>query len=329
MFVDRIKIFAKAGNGGDGSISFRREKHVPYGGPDGGNGGRGGSIFLKGNPHINSLEYFYYHPHLKGNNGEKGGRKNLYGKSGEDKIFNVPIGTSVYDENMNILLEINDSNTYLLLKGGKGGIGNYDLKTHRNPTPKHNIPPEITQEKTLFLFLTLKFDVGLIGLPNSGKSSLINILSNANSVVGDYSFTTLNPVLGMLYNSSISIIDLPGIIENAHQGKGNGLKFLRHSESCKIFLHIIDISDDPLESYYKVRQELKFYKSEVFYKKHIIILNKIDKLTNKELEKIKNNILEFKDAIFISCLTKKNTFLVKDLLIEFFKNIEKDIKTDI
>lgn len=317
MFVDKVKIFAKSGNGGEGAVSFRREKYVPYGGPDGGNGGKGGDILLKGNSTLNSLDYFYYHPHLLGNNGEKGCGKNLYGKGGEDKIFSVPIGTSIYDEEMNLVLEINDDQTYVLSKGGKGGIGNYNLKTHKNPAPEYKIPAEKTELKTLYAFLTLKMDVGLIGLPNSGKSSLINSLSNANSVVGDYSFTTLNPVLGILHNTTISLIDLPGIIENAHQGKGRGLEFLRHSEHCKMYLQVIDASHQPLKDFYQIRKELHQYKQELFDKDYMVILNKIDKITDDDLKVLKKQ-KEFKNAIFISCIKNKNINLLRNVLMNYF-----------
>jgi GTP-binding protein len=331
MFVSKVKVFMKAGDGGKGIISFRREKYVPMGGPDGGNGGNGGNIVLLGDKSINTLSYFRYHRHFFAENGVNGSGSNCHGKNGEDTIIKVPVGTDIfliekiesdstiynssplnkdynndtddsYNNNENIeshnyIIQNtligsinNEGESLILLKGGKGGTGNGGMATSVNRAPRETIPPEITETKELLLVLTLKTDVGILGAPSAGKSSLINCLSRANSIIGDYDFTTINPVLGQMYNSNISLMDLPGIIEGAHKGKGKGIEFLRHAEQCKMFLYVIDGKNNPIYHYEMIRNEVEKYGKKLHTIPYVIVINKTDLLQKEELENLQINL---------------------------------------
>jgi GTP-binding protein len=324
MFVSKIKIFVKAGNGGKGAISFRREKFVPFGGPNGGNGGNGGSIIFVGDRSLNTLAYFRYHRHFFAKHGEAGTGSDCHGKNGEDYFIKVPVGTDVY-KNGELIASINkDKEEVLISQGGKGGIGNGGMATSVNRAPRISIPPSLCEMEELILILTLKTDVGLLGAPNAGKSSLINILSRANSVIGNYAFTTNNPVLGQMYNSEISLMDLPGIIEDAHKGKGKGIEFLRHSEHCKMFLHIIDASKNPKKDYEMILYELEKYGNKLINIPSIIVLNKIDLLTPEEKQNLQK---EFPEGLFISTKTQEGLNTLTNSIRNFF-NLEDEEEID-
>lgn len=324
MFVSKIKIFVKAGNGGKGAISFRREKFVPFGGPNGGNGGKGGDIIFLGDRSINTLAYFRYHRHFFAKHGEPGTGSDCHGKNGEDYIIKVPVGTDVY-KNEILIASINKNEEEVVIsEGGKGGIGNGGMATSVNRAPRISIPPNLCEMEELLLILTLKTDVGLLGAPSAGKSSLINCLSRANSIVGAYDFTTNNPVLGQMYNSEISLMDLPGIIEGAHKGKGKGIEFLRHSEHCKMFLHVIDASKNPKEDYEMILYELEKYGNKLINIPSIIVLNKIDLLTDIEEKKLQE---EFPEALLISTKTGDGLKILENKIKSFF-NIDNEINIE-
>ncbi|OQA79543.1 MAG: GTPase ObgE [Tenericutes bacterium ADurb.Bin239] len=266
MFIDQAKITVKAGNGGNGMVSFRREKYVPKGGPDGGNGGRGGSIYFVATSNISTLTDFRFGLKIKANNGGHGATKNQYGKSGEDLYVKVPIGTVVYIEpSREVLADFkSEGETILIAKGGKGGRGNNAFKSSINRTPRiaeHGIPGE---EHLLTLELKLLADIGFIGLPNAGKSTLLSVISEARPLIDNYPFTTLQPELGVVIGKSgnpFVACDLPGIIKDAHLGKGLGLRFLRHAQRCKVLMFMIDgeNSQDYYDQYKLLRNEVKKY----------------------------------------------------------------------
>jgi GTP-binding protein len=316
MFISKIKIFVRAGNGGQGAVSFRREKYVPYGGPDGGDGGDGGNIIIQSDKSINTLAFFKYHRHFFAKNGQPGMGSNMKGKSGENCIIKVPVGTAIYDKDNNFIMETTeDKEEYVLEKGGHAGIGNSKMATSTDRAPRTRIPPEICEMKEINLLLTLKTDVGILGAPNAGKSSLINALSRANSIVGDYAFTTLNPVLGQMYETNISLMDLPGIIEGAYKGKGRGLEFLRHSEQCKIFIHLIDISQNPEKDYQMILGELEKYGNSLINKSSILVFNKIDEISLSDLEIYKNL---YNNALFISIKENIELETLKEKILSYF-----------
>lgn len=316
MFVSKIKIFVRAGNGGRGAVSFRREKYVPYGGPDGGDGGKGGDIIIKSDKTLNTLAFFKYHRHFFAQNGESGMRSNMTGKSGENCIIKVPVGTAIYDKDGNFMMEtMEDGKEYILFQGGNGGIGNSKMATSTERAPKTTIPPETKDMEEINLLLTLKTDVGILGAPNAGKSSLINALSRANAIVGDYAFTTLNPVLGQMYETNISLMDLPGIIEGAYKGKGRGLEFLRHSEHCRIFIHLVDISKNPEQDYKMILDELEKYGNQLIHKPSILVFNKIDLITSEELNVMKTI---FPSALFISVQENIGIDILREKILEYF-----------
>jgi GTP-binding protein len=316
MFVSKVKIFVKAGNGGKGIISFRREKFVPFGGPNGGDGGKGGDIIFLGDKSINTLAYFKYHRHFFAKHGNNGSGSNCNGKSGEDVIIKIPIGTDIFNGEGKLILSMErEGQRVVVFPGGKGGIGNGGMATSTDRAPRVTLPPETREMQEIQMVLTLKTDVGILGAPNAGKSSLINCLSRANSIVGDYEFTTINPVLGQMYNTDISLMDLPGIIEGAYKGKGRGLEFLRHSEQCKIFIHLVDISCEPKKAYEMIIDELTMYGKQLIHKPSITVLNKIDLLTPQEVKRIKNS---FVNAIGISTVTQEGIGELEKKIKEYF-----------
>ena len=302
MFVDQVKIFLKAGKGGNGCVSFRREKYVPKGGPDGGKGGDGGSIFLVSDSNLNTLSYFRFHPHVKAGNGGHGEGSNRTGRKGEDVYLKVPVGTVVKDARTNeILFDFTTPNQiFLAAKGGKGGRGNASFASPTNRAPRKFELGKPGEEKELILELKLIADVGLIGFPNVGKSTLISKISSAKPLIAEYPFTTLHPNLGVVdvdEENSFVIADLPGIIENAHKGKGLGIKFLKHIERTKMLAHIIDVSPfierDPVEDYNIIMNELKSFNPSLINRPQILIANKID-LIIEEKDKYKlNKLREF------------------------------------
>lgn len=285
MLVDNVNITIKAGNGGDGALSFKRNAQTAKGGPDGGNGGNGGNIYFQGINDITALSEFRYKKSLKAEDGVGGGKNNLYGKNGKDAIIKVPIGTEIKDVLTNKIYETkDDTNKLLIANGGKGGRGNREFRTATNQTPREREFGEKGEEKQLELVMKLIADVGFIGLPNAGKSSLLAALTHANPKIGDYPFTTLEPNLGVI--NGIIIADIPGLIEGAHAGRGLGIKFLKHVEKTKVLVHCIDSTEqDPIKVYNTIRNELGLYKKSLLELPEIILLTKIDLTDEKELKK--------------------------------------------
>ena len=289
-FLDQAKIYIKAGNGGSGSASFRREKFVEYGGPDGGDGGDGGSIILEADRNLNTLIDYRYAQHFKAFHGENGSKRNKTGASGKDLILKVPLGTQIYEEDNNTLIFdfTKNKERYLVANGGKGGLGNVRFKSSTNRAPRKKTSGKIGEEFWIWLQLKVIADIGIVGLPNAGKSSLLAALTRAKPKIASYPFTTINPNLGVSYynNKEITLADIPGLVEGAHKGVGLGDKFLRHIERCKVLLHLIDINEDDLvENYKKIKLELSSYDKSLSKKKEIIFFNKSDLLTKIEINK--------------------------------------------
>ena len=323
-FLDQVKIYIKAGNGGDGSPSFRREKFIEYGGPDGGDGGKGGSVILKAEQNLNTLIDFRYQQHHKAKRGENGAGQNRTGKSGEDLILKVPLGTQVFEEdNKTLIYDFTKiSEEFIAAAGGKGGLGNTRFKSSTNRAPRKFTKGTQGEEFTVWLQLKTIADIGIIGLPNAGKSSLLASVTNANPKIANYQFTTLNPNLGVASydNKEITIADIPGLVEGAHKGTGLGIQFLKHIERCKSLLHLIDItSEDLKKSYQQVKNELKKYSNKLIKKKELIVLNKIDLIDEKKVNHI---IKDFKkntksEVIALSTFNKSSVSKIKSKLLNY------------
>lgn len=306
MFIDFAEIYVKAGDGGRGIVSFRREKFVPKGGPDGGDGGKGGDVIIEASKDENTLRPFRFKRHFRAENGQPGGSNNKTGKSGEDLIIKVPVGSIIKDENGNIIADLTeDGQRVVVAKGGKGGKGNAAFATPTNRAPRIAQPGRRGEEKKLIIELKLLADVGLVGFPNAGKSSLIRAVSDAKPEVANYPFTTLSPHLGYVeFNGkSFVIADIPGIIEGAHEGKGLGLRFLKHIERTKILVFVIDITDNPKEKFGKLLRELESFSSELIKRKRAVALNKIDLLENLNKEEYTKQF-QGEKVFFISALKK-------------------------
>ena len=323
-FLDQVKIYIKAGNGGDGSPSFRREKFIEFGGPDGGDGGKGGSVILKAEQNLNTLIDFRYQQHHKAKRGENGAGQNRTGKSGEDLILKVPLGTQVFEEdNKTLIYDFTKiSEEFVAAAGGKGGLGNTRFKSSTNRAPRKFTKGTQGEEFTIWLQLKTIADIGIIGLPNAGKSSLLASVTNANPKIANYQFTTLNPNLGVASydDKEITIADIPGLVEGAHKGTGLGIQFLKHIERCKSLLHLIDItSEDLKKSYQQVKNELKKYSNKLIKKKELIVLNKIDLIDEKEVNHI---IKDFKkntksEVIAVSTFNKSSVSKIKSKLLNY------------
>ncbi len=311
-FLDQAKINLKAGNGGSGSASFRREKFVEFGGPDGGDGGDGGSIVFEAERNLNTLIDYRYSQHFKAENGKPGSKKNKTGANGKDLVLKVPIGTQIYEEDNNTIIYDFKKNKekYLVASGGKGGLGNVRFKSSTNRAPRKKTNGKSGEEFWIWLQLKIIADVGIIGLPNAGKSSLLASLTRAKPKIANYPFTTINPNLGVAYynNKEVTLADIPGLVEGAHKGVGLGDKFLRHIERCKILLHLIDSTEDNLaENYQKIRSELKSYDLSLSKKKEIIYFNKSDLVEKKILEeKLANFSIKIKKKYKIISVFEKN-----------------------
>ena len=323
-FLDQVKIFIKAGDGGSGSPSFRREKFIEFGGPDGGDGGKGGSVVLKSERNLNTLIDFRYQQHFKAKRGGDGKGKNQTGRGGENLYLKVPIGTQVFEEdNKTLIFDFKEENEeYVVAVGGKGGFGNTRFKSSTNRAPKKFTKGTKGEDYWIWLQLKTIADIGIIGLPNAGKSSLLAAITSATPKIANYKFTTLNPNLGVAVydDKEITLADIPGIIEGAHEGVGLGIKFLKHIERCKSLLHMIDITEDDLKkSYSQVRKELKNYSKDLLKKNEIVVLNKIDLLDDKEVKKIKDNFLKkYKvKLITLSTLNKKSISDIKSKIIKY------------
>ena len=316
-FIDHIKIFCKSGNGGRGSSSFRREKFVPKGGPDGGDGGKGGDIILKGNSQLWTLLHLRYTKHLKAENGEGGQGSKKHGKNGKDVVIEVPLGTIAKSaDNDNISIEIlNHNEEKILLEGGIGGLGNVHFKTSTKQAPQYSQPGVQGIEEWINLELKVLADVGLVGFPNAGKSTLLSSISKAKPKIGDYPFTTLTPNLGVIpYKDNLSFImaDIPGIIEGASEGKGLGIRFLRHIERNSIHLFMIPVISEVDKEFKLLHKELKNYNKELLEKKIIIAVTKCDLLSEKELKKMKFNLKQ--EIIKISSVTGYGLENLKDAI---------------
>ena len=323
-FLDQVKIFVKAGDGGSGSPSFRREKFIEFGGPDGGDGGKGGSVILKAERNLNTLIDFRYQQHFKAERGGDGSGKNKTGRGGKTLVLKVPIGTQIFEEdNKTVIYDFKKENEeFVVAIGGKGGFGNTRFKSSTNRAPKKFTKGAIGEEYWIWLQLKTIADIGIIGLPNAGKSSLLASLTSANPKIANYKFTTLNPNLGvaMYDDKEITLADIPGLIEGAHTGSGLGIKFLKHIERCKTLLHLIDITEkDLIKSYKQVREELKKYSKNLLDKKELVVFNKIDLI---EKDQIKKKLSIFKqeinkNAMVMSTLDKKTVADIKSKLINY------------
>jgi GTP-binding protein len=295
MFVDQVKVSFAAGGGGNGCLSFRREKYIPRGGPDGGRGGEGGRIFLVSDSSVKSLAYFRFHPHIKARRGAHGEGGNRQGKKGENRVFQIPVGTIVREKDSDTVLHdfTAPNQKYLVAKGGMGGRGNASFASSVNQAPRRVDEGKPGEERDYVLELKLIADVGLVGFPNAGKSTLISVISAAKPVIADYPFTTLVPNLGVVdYDETRSFVvaDIPGLIEGAHLGQGLGIRFLRHVERTKVLVHLVDVSPytqrDPVDDYRTVIRELEAFDPGLIKRPQILVANKTD-LLGDETQRLK------------------------------------------
>jgi len=323
-FLDQVKIYIKAGDGGSGSPSFRREKFIEFGGPDGGDGGKGGSVILRSERNLNTLIDYRYQQHHKAERGTDGAGKKRTGRNGKDLFLKVPVGTQVFEEdNKTLIFDFKEQGEeFVVANGGKGGLGNVRFKSSTNRAPRKFTKGKIGEEFIIWLQLKTIADIGIIGLPNAGKSSLLSAITSATPKIANYKFTTLNPNLGvaMYDNKEITIADIPGLVEGAHKGVGLGIKFLKHIERCKTLLHLIDITEKDLEStYIQVKNELKNYSKNLLKKKEIIVLNKIDLIDKDEAKKIIKNFSKNKksEIAALSTLNKKSISKIKAKLLSY------------
>ena len=323
-FLDQVKIFVKAGDGGSGSPSFRREKFIEFGGPDGGDGGKGGSVILKSERNLNTLIDYRYQQHFKAQRGGDGKGKKMTGKGGENLYLKVPIGTQVYEEdNKTLIYDFKkEDEEFVVALGGKGGFGNTRFKSSTNRAPKKITKGIKGEEFWIWLQLKTIADIGIIGLPNAGKSSLFASITKATPKIANYKFTTLNPNLGVaIYdNKEIILADIPGIIEGAHSGTGLGIKFLKHIERCKTLLHLIDVTENDLfKSYKQIREELGKYSKDLFKKNELVVLNKIDLINKKELKEKeeKFNKKTKKKVLLLSTIKKQYISKIKSKIINY------------
>ena len=323
-FLDQAKIYVQAGDGGSGSSSFRREKYIEFGGPDGGDGGEGGSVIFIATKNLNTLIDFRYKQHFKAERGQDGKGKKKTGKSGKDLILKVPTGTQIFEEDNNTLIEdLSKSDQKIVIaNGGKGGLGNVRFKSSVNRAPRKKTEGNKGESFWVWLQLKVIADIGIIGMPNAGKSSLLSVLTSAKPKIANYPFTTINPNLGVVSydDKEITLADIPGLIEGANEGIGLGDKFLRHIERCKSILHLIDITEDNLlENYSNVRKELFKYSNKLTKKKEIIVFNKTDMVSKDEINKkidIFNKKIK-KKIYMISAIKNKGLTAIKKVLVSY------------
>ncbi len=327
-FADYAKIYVTAGKGGEGMATFRREKFVPKGGPDGGDGGKGGDVVLKGNPQLNTLLDLRYRKFVKAKHGERGGSSRKTGKDGKTETLEVPLGTVAYDaETKERIGEITEPDQKLVIaKGGKGGLGNWHFKSATNQTPQHAQDGEPGEERVVELELKLIADVGLVGFPNAGKSTLLSAVSEARPKIADYPFTTLEPNLGVVTSSdyrSFVMADIPGIIEDAHEGKGLGIQFLRHIERNNLLLFMVAANTDIAAEYNALLHELKEYRSDLLEKPRLLAITKMDLKPGYKLdEPVKPD--DDVEIIEISSATGHNIELLKEKIWEKLQGIETE-----
>ena len=320
-FLDQAKIYVASGKGGKGCVSFRKEKYIEFGGPNGGNGGKGGDVIIKGNENLNTLIDFRYQQHFKAKKGDDGKTQNKTGANGENIIIKVPFGTQIYNEDKSVLITdiTKKNNQIIIVIGGQGGLGNNHFKSSTNQSPRQFTEGKDSEEKIIWLSLKLFADVGIIGLPNAGKSTLLSTVSAAHPKIADYPFTTLYPVLGVIkkFDQEIILADIPGLVEGAHEGKGLGDRFLAHIERCKILLHVIDCSQNNLiENYQKIRNEIIQYGKNLAEKFEIIAISKSDlsKKNHKELQKSIQTATG-KNPFIFSCHTRNGIDVLIDELL--------------
>ena len=339
--IDRVKIYVKAGQGGNGASTFRREKYVPKGGPDGGDGGNGGHVFIKATNRLNSLIDYRYNQHIKAPDGENGRRSNEHGADGEASVLEVPVGTVIKDSETEELLADMDQNNKIvcIARGGRGGRGNARFATPSMRAPRYSENGVKGEERKLLMELKMIADVGLIGYPSVGKSTLISVISNAKPKIADYHFTTISPNLGVVdYHGqdSFLVADIPGIIEGAHEGAGLGFYFLRHVERTKILVHLVDCSlserPDPLEDYQKIRHELHSYSETLSQKEEIIALSKADASIEEVIEETKRQFEKMNKRVFvISAVTGRGINELLDFLydkVKTYRETEKPSEED-
>ena len=324
-FIDEAMITVQSGDGGKGCLSFRREKFIPRGGPDGGDGGKGGDIILSTTSRKRTLYQFRYQRHFKAKNGAHGQGKQKTGKKGRNLTIELPPGTLVIDADTGHLIKdlVDTGETFVILKGGRGGQGNTRFKTSTHRTPRFAQPGEPGETRTLKLELKLLADVGIIGLPNAGKSTLIAAISSARPKIANYPFTTLTPSLGVVqtdWAEPFVVADIPGLIKGAHQGTGLGIKFLRHIERTRILVHLIDVSsidpDDPLHEYHTINQELVMYDEKLVQKPQIVVLNKLDLPGVRKAAEIFQSAVKDKKVAFISALTGQGLEQLKSQIVQ-------------
>jgi len=324
-FIDEAIITLQSGDGGKGCVSFRREKFIPRGGPDGGDGGKGGDIILSTTSRKRTLYHFKYKKHFKAENGAHGQGKQKTGKNGRNLTIELPPGTLVIDADTGHLIKdlVDTDETFVILKGGRGGQGNAKFKTSTHQTPRFAQPGEPGETRTLKLELKLLADVGIIGLPNAGKSTLIAAISSARPKIANYPFTTLTPSLGVVqtdWAEPFVVADIPGLIKGAHQGTGLGIKFLRHIERTRILIHLIDVSsidpDDPLDQYHTINQELVMYDEKLAKKPQIVVLNKLDLPRVQKAADIFQSAVKNKKVLLISALTGQGLEQLKSQIVQ-------------
>jgi GTP-binding protein len=333
MFCDKVSIYIKAGNGGDGVVSFLHEKYREFGGPAGGDGGKGGSVIFQADENVNTLYYFKTHHKLTSENGERGGKRRKHGKNGQDLIIKVPIGTILIDETSGETIgDLSEAQELVVAKGGDGGFGNAHFTSSTRQAPRVAELGEPGEEKNIILELKLVADVGFVGLPNVGKSTLLSVVSAAKPKIADYEFTTIVPNLGVIEEGTFGVergfvaADIPGLIEGASQGKGLGDDFLRHIERTKVLVHILDaMHKDLRDDYQVIRKELKSYVVDLSDKPEIVVINKIDAITpdelSKKLEKVQAVVKS--KILLISAVAHKN---LPDVLHEIEKKLLKEQK---
>ena len=331
-FIDEAMITVQSGDGGKGCVSFRREKFIPRGGPDGGDGGKGGDIILSTTSRKRTLYHFKYQKHFKAENGSHGQGKQKTGKNGRNLTIELPPGTLVIDADTGHLIKdlVETGETFVILKGGRGGQGNTKFKTSTHRTPRFAQPGEPGETRTLKLELKLLADVGIIGLPNAGKSTLISAISSARPKIANYPFTTLAPSLGVVqtvWSEPFVVADIPGLIKGAHQGIGLGIKFLRHIERTRILVHLIDASsidpDDPLDQYHTINQELAMYDEKLAKKPQIVVLNKLDLSGVRKSADIFQSAVKDKEVVFISALTGQGLEQLKSQIVQLLDSTDE------
>lgn len=325
MFIDEVVVEVFGGRGGHGMTSFRREKYVEFGGPSGGNGGNGGSVIFVGDEGKLTLADLRFQRHIKAKNGENGKSRSMHGANAESSYLKVPLGTAVFNAETNEKIgEITYHNQELVVaKGGRGGRGNMAFATNRNPAPRLSENGDLGQNLKIKVDLRVLADVGIIGFPSVGKSTLISVVSNARPKIAEYPFTTLQPNLGMVHHNGLdfALADLPGLIENASEGLGLGIRFLKHIERCRVFLHMVDASiQDPFNSYEIINNELGKYNKELLNRKQIIVLNKIDVIDEEQLKLVKEQFKDF-NIIMISAYSKMNINNLLDVVVKELEEI--------